>query len=65
MISRNSTIYSDSLELTIVEDGNQLKLEFATNGKGYELKTPEKIAVDTANIYNQFNIWEQNTDHSL
>lgn len=31
--------------------GNQLKLEYATNGKGYELQTPEKIAVDTATIF--------------
>ncbi len=51
MISRTATIYSDSSVLTIVEDRNQLKLEFATNSKGYELQTPEKIAVDTANIY--------------
>jgi adenine-specific DNA methylase len=51
MISRNATIYSDTSELTIVEDGNQLKLDFATNGNGFELQTPEKIAVDTTNIY--------------
>ena len=51
MISKTTTIYSETSELTIVEDGNQLKLEFATNGKGYDLQTPEKVAVDTANIY--------------
>ena len=51
MISRTSNIYSESSELTILEDGNQLKLEFASNRKGYELETPEKIAVDTSNIY--------------
>jgi hypothetical protein len=51
MISSTANIYSESLELTIVEDGNQLKLEFASNERGYELRTPEKIAVDINNIY--------------
>ena len=51
MISRTANIYFESSELTIVQDGNQLKLEFAYKGKCYESLTPEKIAVDTTNIY--------------
>jgi len=51
MISRTANIYSDSSDLTIVEDGNQLKVEFASKGQGYEFQTPDKIAVDTTKIY--------------
>lgn len=51
MISPTLSTYSDSSTITILEDGNQLKLEYASNGNGYELKTPEKLAVDTTNIY--------------
>ena len=51
MISKTTTVYSELSELTIVEDGNHLKLQFATSNKVYDLQTPKNAAVDTSNIY--------------
>jgi adenine-specific DNA-methyltransferase len=49
MTSRTVTTYPDSSELTILEDGNQLKLEFIDKTHGFRI--PENISVDTTNIY--------------
>ncbi|WP_243348438.1 DNA adenine methylase [Parabacteroides sp. FAFU027] len=51
MISRTENNYSDTTVLNIVEDGYQLKLDFAANKYNYDLEIPEIRSVNTDTIY--------------
>lgn len=51
MNSQQVNIYPETKVVSIIEDGKQLKLEYASNGKNYELKTPEIISIDKESVF--------------
>ncbi len=51
MTLKKLDLLSESQSVTILEEGDQLKLDYSRNQSIYALQTPLKFAVDVSNIY--------------
>jgi adenine-specific DNA-methyltransferase len=51
MINKTAHVYSDTTEINIFEDGNQLKLEYNSVDKFYSLQRNNSTSVDTNLVY--------------